>query len=187
VNREQEKRGLAAFANPRNVAAGSVRQLDPETSLTYEFGMHYRNAWMDTDFAFFVNDISDLIAKQALILPPGAVGVLLGNEPIVAQNANGAVFVAISPNPVLARANFGDAQIRGIEYRLNLRATSNVFLPGHRIRVDVHSSSYPHWDRNPNTGQPFGESTISDLESAMQTVFHDAARPSHITLPVVTR
>ena len=71
------------------------------------------------------------------------------------------------------------------EYHINLRATSNAFLPGHRLRVDVQSSSYPHWDRNPNTGQPFGESTISDVETATQTVFHDAARPSHITLPVV--
>jgi putative CocE/NonD family hydrolase len=73
------------------------------------------------------------------------------------------------------------------EYHINLRATSNAFLPGHRLRVDIQSSSYPHWDRNPNTGQAFGESTISDVETATQTVFHDAARPSHVTLPVVSR
>jgi putative CocE/NonD family hydrolase len=73
------------------------------------------------------------------------------------------------------------------EYHINLRATSNAFLPGHRLRVDIQSSSYPHWDRNPNTGQAFGESTISDVETATQTVFHDAARPSHVTLPVVPR
>jgi putative CocE/NonD family hydrolase len=73
------------------------------------------------------------------------------------------------------------------EYTINLRGTCNVFQPGHRLRVHVHSSSFPHWDRNPNTGQPFGESTISDVETAMQTVFHDGARPSHIVLPVVPR
>ena len=73
------------------------------------------------------------------------------------------------------------------EYHLNLRATSNVFLTGHRVRVDVQSSSFPHWDRNPNNGQPFGESTISDLETATQTVFHDGARPSHIRLQIVPR
>ncbi len=73
------------------------------------------------------------------------------------------------------------------EYEINLRATSNVFLPGHRIRVDVASAAFPHWDRNPNTGQKLGEATISDVESAMQTVFHDGGRPSHIILPVVPR
>src|SRR5436305_13608170 len=73
------------------------------------------------------------------------------------------------------------------QYRINLRATANVFLPGHRIRVDVSSSSFPHWDRNPNTGQALGEATVSDVEAATQAVFHDAARPSHIPLPVVPR
>jgi uncharacterized protein len=63
----------------------------------------------------------------------------------------------------------------------------DIFLDGTLKNVDVHSSSFPHWDRNPNTGQPFGESTISDLETATQTVFHDAARPSHISLPVIPR
>jgi hypothetical protein len=76
---------------------------------------------------------------------------------------------------------------RVYEYRIDLRATSNVFLPGHRLRVDVASSSFPHWDPNPGTGQPLGEATWADLRTATQTVFHDAARPSHITLPVVPR
>ncbi len=73
------------------------------------------------------------------------------------------------------------------QYEINLRATSNVFLPGHRIRVDVSSSSFPHWDRNPNSGQPMGTATVLDVQTATQTVFHDRARPSHIVLPVVPR
>src|SRR5438094_7652098 len=76
---------------------------------------------------------------------------------------------------------------RVYRYRINLRATANVFLPGHRIRVDVTSSSFPHWDANPNTGQALGEASVSDVEAATQTVFHDGGRPSHITLPVVPR
>jgi hypothetical protein len=74
---------------------------------------------------------------------------------------------------------------RVYEYRIDLRATSNVFGPGHRIRVDVASASFPHWDRNPNTGQPPFEATLADLQIATQTVFHDRARPSHITLPLI--
>lgn len=71
------------------------------------------------------------------------------------------------------------------KYIINLRATSNVFLPGHRIRVDISSASFPQWDRNPNTGSLFGTATLSQLQTATQTIFHDSLRPSHILLPVI--
>ena len=72
-----------------------------------------------------------------------------------------------------------------LDYAIDLVATSNVFLAGHRIRVAVTSSSFPRFDRNPNTGRPLGTDRPEDLVAARQTVFHDAARPSHIVLPVV--
>jgi putative CocE/NonD family hydrolase len=71
------------------------------------------------------------------------------------------------------------------QYRVDLGATSNVFLPGDRIRVVVTSSSFPRFDRNTNTGNPLGEDGPEDLVSARQTVFHDSARASHLVLPVV--
>jgi uncharacterized protein len=74
---------------------------------------------------------------------------------------------------------------RPYEYRVDLGATSNVFLPGHRIRVLVTSSSFPRFDRNPNTGRPLGIDTDDDLRGARQTVFHDGGRASHLLLPVV--
>ena len=74
---------------------------------------------------------------------------------------------------------------RPYEYRIDLGATSNVFLPGHRLRLLVTSSSFPRFDRNPNTGRPLGVDTEDDLTSARQTIFHDANRPSHLLLPVV--
>jgi putative CocE/NonD family hydrolase len=73
-----------------------------------------------------------------------------------------------------------------LDYHIDLVATSNVFLPGHRIRVDVTSSSFPRFDRNPNTGRELGVDRAEDLVTARQTVFHDPARPSHVVLPVVT-
>jgi hypothetical protein len=102
---------------------------------------------------------------------------------------------AINLTEGILRASFREGLDRRVllerdriyEYRIDLRATSNVFLPGHRLRVDVASSSFPHWDANPGTGQPLGEATWADLRTATQTVFHDAARPSHVTLPVVPR
>ena len=72
-------------------------------------------------------------------------------------------------------------------YRIDLVATSNVFQPGHRLRVDVTSSSFPRFDRNPNTGNELGVDGPDDLRPARQTVFHDAGRASHVLLPVVPR
>src|SRR5579859_128987 len=72
-------------------------------------------------------------------------------------------------------------------YTIDLVATSHVFLPGHRIRVDITSSSFPRFDRNPNTGHAIGTDGVADLEVARQTIFHDHDRPSHIVLPVIPR
>ncbi len=61
--------------------------------------------------------------------------------------------------------------------------TSNVFLKGHRIRLEISSSNFPRFDRNPNTGKPVAEET--QLRQASQTVFHDRARSSYVLLPIV--
>jgi uncharacterized protein len=69
--------------------------------------------------------------------------------------------------------------------RIDLVATSYVFLPGHRVRLVVTSSSFPRFDRNTNTGNASGTDTVDDLRAARQTIFHDAERASHVALPVV--
>ncbi len=68
-------------------------------------------------------------------------------------------------------------------YEIDLWVTSNAFLPGHRIRVEISSSNFPRFDRNLNTGEPFGAGTR--LIKATQTVYHDKAHPSHVLLPVI--
>jgi putative CocE/NonD family hydrolase len=68
-------------------------------------------------------------------------------------------------------------------YTLELLDTSNVFLPGHRIRVDLTSSNFPLWDRNPNTGHKQGAD--AELRVAQQTVYHEREYPTRITLPVI--
>ena len=75
----------------------------------------------------------------------------------------------------------------GRPYRLEIDcwSSSNLFRRGHRIRVEIASSNFPQFDRNPNTGRPFG--TDADLVRATQTVYHDAQHPSHILLPIVLR
>lgn len=69
------------------------------------------------------------------------------------------------------------------EYVIDLWATGITFLPGHRLRVEVTSSSHPRWERNLNTGESAFDSSRTAV--AHQTIFHDAKRPSRITLTVV--
>jgi hypothetical protein len=68
-------------------------------------------------------------------------------------------------------------------YEIDCWSSSNCFGKGHRIRVEISSSNFPQFDRNPNTGHHFG--TDTDLRRATQTVYHDAAHPSHILLPII--
>lgn len=71
------------------------------------------------------------------------------------------------------------------EFEIDLWVTSNLFQRGHRIRVEISSSNFPRFDRNPNSGKPFG--TDTELMTAKQTVFHDAQHASRLVLPVIPR
>ncbi|MHC4558208.1 MAG: CocE/NonD family hydrolase [Planctomycetota bacterium] len=69
------------------------------------------------------------------------------------------------------------------EIEIDLRATSNVFLAGHRIGLYVTSSYFAMWDRNLNTGDPI--STGIQTKIAHNIIYHDTEHPSHIILPIV--
>jgi len=69
------------------------------------------------------------------------------------------------------------------EYRIEVWPTSNLFKKGHRIRLEISSSNFPHYDRNLNTGHEFGQD--AEMRVADQTIFHDHNRPSKIVLPVM--
>ncbi len=73
----------------------------------------------------------------------------------------------------------------GEVYRITVDAgvTSNVFLKGHRIRVEISSSNFPRFDRNPNTGGAVEQAV--KMAKASQTVYHDAAHPSCVVLMVM--
>jgi putative CocE/NonD family hydrolase len=74
---------------------------------------------------------------------------------------------------------------RPYEFTVDLWATSNLFLPGHRIRLEISSSNFPRFDRNLNTGEPFGEG-VKGIP-ARQTVFHQHQMASHVLLPIIPR
>ena len=66
---------------------------------------------------------------------------------------------------------------------LSLAPTANTFRAGHRIRLQVSSGAHPLYARNLGTGEPLA--TGATMRPADQEVFHDASRPSCITLPIV--
>jgi putative CocE/NonD family hydrolase len=107
------------------------------------------------------------------------------------EDPGGAAWNLVSPTLEVLRARYrlseGDPEpLRPgvpVELTLRLAVTANLFRRGHRIRVHVTSSFFPHLDRNPNTGRPVpAESRLVPAENA---IFHDPQRPSRILLPVV--
>jgi hypothetical protein len=66
---------------------------------------------------------------------------------------------------------------------VQLLPVSNLFVRGHRIRVDISSSNFPRFDVNGNTGDNPATSPVRIL--AQNSVYHDAEHPSHALLPVI--
>jgi uncharacterized protein len=71
------------------------------------------------------------------------------------------------------------------EFTIRLYPTSNMFKAGHRIRLDISSSNFPRFDINPNTGEPLNDNRR--MITATNTIYHDAAHPSHVILPIIPR
>jgi hemoglobin/transferrin/lactoferrin receptor protein len=132
-NREVEGLGatVGTTADATAVSTGrAVVVLAPERSLSYELTVRYRSRRLRADLTGFQTDVTDNVAKQSLILPPGAVGLSLAGEPVIRQEASGVVYVAASSNPVLVRTNFDDARIRGLEAALDAEIGASFVLGG---------------------------------------------------------
>jgi putative CocE/NonD family hydrolase len=92
----------------------------------------------------------------------------------------------------ILRASYRDSNttptllVPGKIYKLTIDmvATSNVFLKGHKIRLEISSSNFPRFDRNLNTGKSAAES--ADFVKATQTIYHDfPAHPTALILPIL--
>jgi putative CocE/NonD family hydrolase len=69
------------------------------------------------------------------------------------------------------------------EISVDMLGTSNVFLRGHSLRLEISSSNFPRFDRNLNTGEEI--KTARHFVSATNTILHDAQHPSALVLPVM--
>lgn len=81
----------------------------------------------------------------------------------------------------ILRRRFSGSKVQKVE--IELWPTSMVFFKKHKIRLDVSSSNFPRYDRNPNTGRPSAFETNPRI--AVQTVFHDSNFPSRLIVPVI--
>jgi putative CocE/NonD family hydrolase len=71
------------------------------------------------------------------------------------------------------------------EYRIDFwRATGNVFLAGHKIRIEISSSYFPYYLPNLNTGADNNAYETKPV-LARQKIYHTAEYPSHVVLPVI--
>jgi hypothetical protein len=68
-----------------------------------------------------------------------------------------------------------------VKYTIRMSPTSNAFLPGHHIRLDVTSSDFPNYDRNHNTAAD--QNADGELKTADQTIHHGPATATRIVLP----
>lgn len=88
----------------------------------------------------------------------------------------------------ILRRNYENTQhqkTQATKIDIELWPTSYLFRKGHRIRVEISSSNFPRYDRNPNTGNVIA--TEVTTIAANQTVFHSPGSASHILLPVIPR
>ncbi|KOX12661.1 CocE/NonD family hydrolase [Nocardiopsis sp. NRRL B-16309] len=73
------------------------------------------------------------------------------------------------------------------EITVDMTATANVFLPGHRIRLDVPSSNFPRYDRNTNTGGVIARESEEQMIPAVNHIHHGPDHPSRLVLPIIDR
>eukprot|EP01037_Dinobryon_pediforme_P005788 gene5788-5851_t len=120
----------------------------------------------DTDFTVKLIDVhpptEDYPAGYAMLLADGIVRLRYAEDPA---------------NPRLR----APGEITRLQRALLL--TANLFLPGHRIRIDISSSNFPRFDPNPNTGEAEAQSPRRRI--ATNTLYTDAARPSRVILPIL--
>ena len=69
------------------------------------------------------------------------------------------------------------------EYEFRMWPTSNVFLEGHQIRLEISSSDFARYARTQNVAAPPGRS--DETRIAHQSIFHGASHPTRVVLPVI--
>jgi len=113
-------------------------------------------------------------------------------DEVATQPEMGGYQLAVAADIFRGRYRESFAEARPIEpgealqYRFALPTANHVFLPGHRIMVQVQSSWFPLYDRNPQTFVPsIFWANPEDYRKATQRIYHAPGRASYVELPLV--
>ena len=115
-----------------------VRPLEPikaEQLYSYEVAVRFFGSRFSSSLAAFDSEISNLIERRTLLLPAGSVGQLVGGQPIIRQDATGAVFTSLSNSAVFVRTNAVKARMRGVEGNMAVKLRRDLALNANAFYV----------------------------------------------------
>ena len=115
-----------------------VRPLTPiraEQLYNYELALRVHGSRFSGDAGVFDSEISNLIERRTLLLPPGSVGGLVGGQPIIRQDATGAVFTSLASSAVFVRTNAIKVRMRGVEGSLAVKLHHDVAVNANAFYV----------------------------------------------------
>lgn len=124
-------------ARPTGVRVAPLR---PESSDSIEAAAVLRSSRVRAEVTGFRMKLRDTIVSQTLLLPQGAVGIMLGDQVVTRQLPNGAVFVPASPNAVLVRANLGGAVVNGVEQTFRVKLSPSFSATQNLTWVEASDS-----------------------------------------------
>jgi uncharacterized protein len=151
VSRVQQREDVLVYSTP-------VLERDLDVVGPVQVVLYASSSAVDTDF----------VARLSDVFPDGrAIQIQSGLLRTRYRNLEG--------DPELLEPN------RVYRLKIDLWHTANRFKAGHRLRVDISSADFPHYDRNSNLGGEPGEPI-----SAQQRIYRDPQRPSHLLISVLT-
>jgi outer membrane receptor protein involved in Fe transport len=137
-----------------------IRPLEPiraEQLYSYEAALRFLSSRFSGSVGVFDSEITNLIERRTLLLPSGAVGQLVGGQPIIRQDATGAVFTSLSSSAVFVRTNALKVRLRGVESSVAVKLRRDLELNANAFYVrgtDLHTGAPPNLENGipPMTG-----------------------------------
>jgi hypothetical protein len=123
-------------------------------------------------YASSTSDVTDFMVKLVDVFPDGYAHMI----------QEGVLRTGSMPSDAAGYRRVAETTL---ELDIDLAATSYVVKAGHKARVEISSSDFNRYDRNPNVSGAYGREVRYD--KATQTVYHDSERPSSIVLPIVPK
>lgn len=197
-----DRTGSLERSGPKKTSANSNFRSDPARPLTDPYpgyGAHdYRSLAGRKDVLVFDSDPlpADMEVtgpvRAEVYLSAGCSNVDLWVR-LLDVAADGTALNLMSPGLDVLRASYRKESLQPdflepgsiIRLDLNRMLTSNTFLAGHRIRVQISGAFFPHFSRNLQTGT--SEITSSRAFPCMVRIYHGAKHPSRVVLPVIPR